>query len=378
MAFLYLYEIANFIVLYRDKNDTKTVVSSGYATITLLSLAWLIATVIIVYIVNWNSFFNISVQLISPFYLKLSVIITILGIVFQMVLKLISSIFNAFEETAIPNLLTLSTNVIIVMFLAIYRSKNDTLNLVILSVVYFVATTLPYIFASIIAYSGRMKEIRPSVKCIDIKIGKSLLTLSANFFIIQILLMVVTATNEAFITKLTGVRDVVTFQVYFKLYNTILILFSLVTNPVWSSITKKWQLKDYKNVKLLYKKLVMVAVLCCIGTVVFSIVLQPIINLWLGDKAIVVSMLPIIAFVSDTIIMLLAYAFAAVSNAISCLKPQMVCYAIAAALNYPMAYILVKMGFGWPAIVISNALVMFPYIILQPIALSKQLNVKTN
>lgn len=360
----------------KDKKTIKKVVSSAYIGISSIAIVLLVISVIITYFTDWNSFFNISQKLISNEILQLSVIISFLGIIIQMVLKLVTSIFNALEKTAVTNLLTLSTNFIIVIFVMTYNGKGDANNLILLSLVYFIATTLPYAIVSIYVYSDKWKWFRPSFKMFDSKISKQIFSLSSKFFIVQIMLMVITVTNELFITRLVLVEQVVTYQIYYKLFGTILLFFSLVTNSVWSSITRKWQLGKYISAKKTYRILVFGAVMCSFGTFVFCLFIQPIVNIWLGSETIKIEPISTIIFLAYTIVMLLSYAYAAMANALSQLRVQMYCYLVAAILKYPLCMLLLKFNFDWSSIVLSNVLLMLPYVVVQPIVISKILSSK--
>lgn len=129
--------------------------------------------------------------------------------------------------------------------------------------------------------------------------------------------MVVTATNELFITRLVSVDQVVVFQIYNKLYGTVLLLFSLITNPMWSAMGKAWQLEDYSGVRRMYRNLHYLALLWTLGILLMGIFLQPIVNIWLREDAIAMDIKSILIFSVYSIIMVFAYAQSALSNAIS-------------------------------------------------------------
>lgn len=353
----------------KDIIGLKRLISSSYITILFLAVFIFVVGTIATFIVDWNQFFHISRDLISNRILRISILISLAGILIQMVLKLITSLLNAMEKTALTNMLTLSTNIIIVLFVVLYHGKNNACNLLALAIAYFVALILPYVLASIVAYSRELKSVRPDFLMFDKKFSGRVLLLGGKFFLAQIMLMVITVTNEAFITRLVSVDQVVIYQVYNKLFSTLLLLFSLITNPFWSAIARKWQVKEYASVKKMYKGLVASSGMWSLGVVLLCLCIQPIVNIWLGDSTIHIDAISNVIFGIYTIIMLYAYAHAAVSNALSRLKLQIICYTVAAILKYPICVLLLKFRADWSAIVLANSLIMFPYIILQPILL---------
>ena len=355
-----------------DYEQTKRIVSSGYMSIGVLSIVLLLISSVCAFVIDWNKFFNVSTKLIASHTLQVSVFITFAGIIFQMILRLIASLFNALERTALSNALTLSTNLIVVLFVTLYHGGSDSQNLIALTMIFFVAATTPYFIASLVAYGKKLRAFRPSLKCAEKTICMQLMSLSNRFFIAQILLMVITVTNEAFITKLVGVDQVVVYQVYFRIFSTILLMFSLTTNAVWSSVTKKWQLRDYVGTVKSAQMLVASAAVFTVIATVISFILQPIINIWLGKEAILIDGMSTGIFLFYTSVMLFSYALAAIANAISKLNMQIVCYFVAAVLKYPLCMILLRFNYSWSSIVLANAILMLPLVLLQPIALIRE------
>ncbi len=357
----------------KDTAWLKRLVSSGYVIIAIICLAIFFVGSILIWLLDWNAFFKVSAEQISSQTLTLSIFISFAGIVLQLVLKLVTSLFNAMEKTALTSLLTLLTNLLIVLFVMFFRGKDQETNLLALSVMYFFALNLPYAVASIIVYSRKLKEIRPSLRAFEWRTGKSILSLGGKFFWIQIMLMVVTATNELFITRLVSVDQVVVFQIYNKLYGTVLLLFSLITNPMWSAMGKAWQLEDYSGVRRMYRNLHYLALLWTLGILLMGIFLQPIVNIWLREDAIAMDIKSILIFSVYSIIMVFAYAQSALSNAISLLGGQMWCYTVAAVLKYPLCLLFLPIVKDWNTIILVNALIMLPYVIIQPIALRNRM-----
>ena len=368
--------LRNYSVKSLNENNfnlLKKIVSSAYTSISIFCILILFLSSIIINIINWNTFFDVSNSVISNSTIKIAVFFSLFGIVLQMVLKLIVSIFNAKEKTAIPNFLTLSTNLIIVIFATIYNGTNDSNNLIMLSIVYFIATIVPYLITSIVMFLNKWKKFRPNIKYCDLKISKEIISLSSKFFLVQIFLMVITVTNELFITKLVNVEQVVDYQFYFKIFGTILTFFSLATNPIWSSISKKWEEKNITAVKKLYRFLLIVSMIFSGIAIICYFGLQFIFNLWLGTGVIVVNNTYAIIFLLYTIVMLLSYAVAATANALSLLKTQIYCYFVGAIIKYPLCLLILNINNNWSTIVLVNLIIMLPYAIIQLLVIRKKI-----
>lgn len=88
---------------------------------------------IILGLADWNSIFNVSSSLVENFILVKCVRIVFIGIMLQIVLKIITSILYAYQRSAIVNALALFTNILILLFLLVLPSKSISENLLMMS-----------------------------------------------------------------------------------------------------------------------------------------------------------------------------------------------------------------------------------------------------
>lgn len=106
---------------------------------------------------DWNNIFNVSSLLVENFILVKCVRIVFIGIMLQIVLKIITSILYAYQRSAIVNVLALFTNILILLFLLVLPSKSISENLLMMSWVNVVAANVPYIICSIVVFSTMLK-----------------------------------------------------------------------------------------------------------------------------------------------------------------------------------------------------------------------------
>ncbi|WP_270192154.1 hypothetical protein, partial [Holdemania filiformis] len=86
---------------------------------------------------------------------------------------------------------------------------------------YAFSVNLPLIITTIVLFLSKFRESIPSFKYFDRLLAKKVLNLGMNFFIIQVLFMLITASNEFFISNIFGAEKVVEFQIYNKVFSVV-------------------------------------------------------------------------------------------------------------------------------------------------------------
>ena len=186
--------------------------------------------------------------------------------------------------------------------------------------------------------------------------------------------MVISSTNEFLITAFCGPEYVVDYQVYFKIFNSVAAICSLVLIPIWSAVTKAKVEKRYAWIKKTYMLLLGFSVLALLVLLAIVPVLQPIVNFWLKDEAIPVSVSYAVIFALSGFIFLVHNVNTAIGNGFSYFKPQVVLMTIAAVLDIPLAWVFVKLTGGMIGVVLANIIVLIPFEVLEPIFFFRYIN----
>lgn len=363
-------------LLTKDQIKIKKYVSSAYIVIGLLVVLSVILSIIFFRFINWNTIFNISSEIVSRETLNIAVIIIFSGIMLQFVFKLITSILYAMQKSALNNFLSLLTSIITLGYVSVAKSSDVSANLIYLAIVNVLAVNIPLILATLLVFGKDLKGCKPEITFFEKKYAQDVIKLGGIFFWVQIMYMVITATNEFLITWLTSPQMVVEYQIYNKLFTLIGTIFALALTPIWSAVTKAFSEKNYSWIKSLYKKLqimALFAVLCEFCMIPF---LQLGINLWLGDNSIQVNYLYAIIFATFGSIIIWNGVISSVANGFGELKTQAIFFTIGAMIKIPIAWILVGLLNSWIGIILANIISMSLYCIMQPIWINKFLNKK--
>jgi O-antigen/teichoic acid export membrane protein len=360
-------------LIERDTKKIKTYISSAYIISIIIAFIAFVIGYVILPLINWNALFNISIDSISSKSFLNVVLILYLGVLLQFVLKLIYSIFYALQKSAVPNILTLFSSIIILIFVLYSDTGSMEDNLILLAKMHVLFTNFPLVVATIIVFLTELKHFKPSIRFFNFYFAKDVMKLGGVFFLLQITSLLLTSTNEVLITWLSGTEDVVDFQIYNKLFLLVGSIFTLALTPIWSAVTKAFEQNNFKWLRKLYKLLKLVSVLFILGEFLLIFILQFIVDFWLGENTIKINIFYAFMFATFGGLYIWHSTITSIVNGIGKLKIQLIWLSLGAVVNVPVAYILFKFTGSWISIVVANIISLLPYCIIQPFYINKYL-----
>lgn len=358
-------------IAQKDIIATKEYISSAYWMIGKTVLFISVLGLLLIPLCNWNSLFNISTALINNDTMVYAMNSAFIGIMLQFFLRLISSVIYALQKSAINNLISLSTSFLQLLFLLIAPNGTAEANLKMFSTAYIFFANAPLFAATIIVFSGILKECRPQYKYINKEKANSVISLGGIFFVCQVLYMLIANTNEFFITQYTGPENVVEYQIYYKLFSLGSMLFTLALTPIWSVVSKAIAENDMNWLKRLYQKLKRISWIGMICEFALILALQLIINVWLHEEAIQVNYVYAVIFALYGALMLYQGMLSTITNGMGKMKIQASCYAAGVVVKFLIIHVGIAWTGSWIVVVLANALIVLPYCIIQQISLDK-------
>lgn len=362
-----------------EKNDRISVrkyISTTY--FVMLAIAFILSAIgmIMIPFINWNAVFNISSEVISKYELANCVKIVFLGIMIQLILKIITSILYALQKSAVVNALGLSSNIIILISVLIMPSYDLTTNLRNMSIINAVAVNIPYIICTIVVFLTLLKGAVPSLRFFEKSFIKDILGTGITLLWLTLVFMVISSTNEILITYFTGPHNVVYYQAYNKIFHTGAMVVSLSLTPIWSAVTQAQARNDYLWIKKIYKLFLFATCGCFVIELCLIPILQFIMDIWLGTESVIVNPFYALAFAFLGTIMVLHNVNTSIGNGMSYFKVQVVWMTIASILFIPVAYIMIKLLDSWIGIVWGAIMCLLPYEVLAPYYTLKVINKK--
>ncbi|MBK0380699.1 MATE family efflux transporter [Mucilaginibacter segetis] len=229
-----------------DKTNMKKDISTTYA------LLFIIASVTFILFFSIGSLFNWNDLLKVPLSVKLNiwpVIILTLGFFcVQFILQPINSVLIATHQPFKSSLILLlgqALTYILIYVLSAFTKGN-------LFILVFIAAGSPVLvlaLANIYLYNTSLKKISPRVNAVLVNNAKSLLNIGGAFFLIQIGALVLYETDNILITRMLGPGSVTTFNIPFKYFSIISIIFYIIITPYWSAFTDAYARRDFEWIK---------------------------------------------------------------------------------------------------------------------------------
>lgn len=360
----------------QEKERCRQLISSAYAMLGSITLLVILALVIALPLLNFNSFFNISGNVISSSALRNCILITLVGIVLSFFLRIANSLLYALQLAAINNLNSLITNILMVAFLFIVPpSTNDEVNLEIIAIAYALIINLPLIITTILIFSrSQLKDSKPSFRYISWEASKQVLSLGLTFLFLQVLYMIITVTNEWLITYFFDVSYCVDYQIYYRIFSLFGTLFGLALSPMWSAITKALAENRYGWIIKLQRILYIMAFTLIALQIAILPVLQVVINIWLREKAIIINYSVASCFILYSVVSIWISVQSTIVAGLGTLKVQLYGYTFAVLFKTISIAILAQYTDNWVVVVLMTAFSLLPYSIVQPIVLRKKIN----
>jgi O-antigen/teichoic acid export membrane protein len=220
-------------------------------------------------------------------------------------------------------------------------TKTTAGNLVLLGTVFSLTPVLVLIASSLWFYNHAYKKYAPSIKFVKFRYARNLMSLGIKFFIIQIAALVLFNTNNIIVTQLFGPAEVTTFNVSFKLFSIITMVFSIIASPLWSAFTDAYAKNEFEWIKSTLSKMRKVWGLLIISTIILLSFSPWIYKVWVGDKVTVPFALSA-AMTSYVIVYIWQTIHVFFLNGIGKIRLQLYLVIFSGLINIPLAIILGK------------------------------------
>lgn len=315
-----------------DLKLAKEYVSTTYFIIGGIALFCLILIFLVFPLINWSAVYNQDPAMNDT--LMYASLIVAAFFFIKLVVGLIGTILTSYLKPAINQLLNTLSNIFVLLIIVLLKNLVNG-NLLILATVLSATSVLIYFVASLYLFSGKYKEISPSLYYFNSERIKSILGLGVKFFIINISTIVLFQTNNFVIIHHFTNEDVVVYNLAYKLFSICSLLFNLISQPFWTAYTEAWAKNDITWIQSTVKK-VFVLWLAIVMIGLLMLAASPLVyKLWVGDAVTIpfkMSAAILIYFISHTY----GGIFNIVINGIGKVRLQMICLALVATIYIPL------------------------------------------
>lgn len=354
-----------------DYKKAQAFVSSAYFTISSISVILLLVFLFLNFFIDWTSVFNTRASLKQDLRILLPIIFTFFTL--QLIVKLIITIYQADQHHSIDTKVQFLGQAL--SLLAIWAlTKTDNSSLLIFGTIFSGIPVILLVMLNFLAFNTTYKDFKPKFNLWKKSYLHEITGLGFKFFIIQIAAMVLFSTDNFIIIRLFGPEEVVPYNIAFKYFSIVTIVYGILITPFWSSFTEAYANKDYEWIKKSVRNIQKIWFLIPIGLIVMVFISNWFYEWWVGDKVIVPIQLSLsIAFY----VALMTYNMIYVNfiNGVGKIKLQIITSVISMIINIPLSILFGKyLGWGSTGVVLATCFSLGYSVILRPIQYYKLIN----
>jgi O-antigen/teichoic acid export membrane protein len=269
-----------------DDTLAQVYVSTTYAILAMIFFTVWIIFLIINHFLNWAHILNISENMQSE-------VSTLAVIVFsyfclRFVFKIITTLILADQEPAKSSFIDVLGQIVALIFIVVLVKTTEG-SLIKLGTALCISPLLVLIGANVFFFNGKFKPYRPSLSKIKISYAKGLLNLGLVFFIIQVAGIIQYQTANIIIAKNFGTTEVTSYNIVFKYFGILNMVFVIFLTPFWSASTEAYLKKDTQWIKNGIKKYTQLNILLVIIGCIMLVFSDTFFRLWLGKGTVTIN-----------------------------------------------------------------------------------------
>ena len=260
----------------------KKYVSTAYVYITILVLCLITVFFLVKGFIPWDTVLNASD--IESSTLRMLVVIVYTTFCIRFALNLINSVMLAMQKPAMSSVLALSEQLTSFAIVWVLVKVYNITSLLTLGTVISIIPIIILIITSVGLFVTKFKHIAPSPSYSESSKARSILSLGAKFFIVQIGTLILFQSNNLIITHVIGNAAVVEYNIAYKYMHIIIMVFNIIVTPIWSATTDAYVRGDFEWIKSANKKLRYVMLLMSSVGLIMLLCSSWFYRIWLGDS----------------------------------------------------------------------------------------------
>lgn len=264
-----------------DLIEIKKYISTTYFSITLIFiLVWCVFFISNQFI-NWSKVLNAPYAMDGD--LRKLALIVVSFFCFQIILKIFNTILIADQKPAVAALYDTIGQILslLIIYLLTLFTKGS---LIYLGAAVGFSPILVYFIATFTSFNGKYKNYKPKLDYVNIKYAKDILNLGYKFFIIQIAAIIQYQTANIIIAQNFSTTDVTAFNIVYKYFGIINMIFSILLTPFWSASTDAYTVKDINWIEQSINKYLKINLIVSFFGFIMLIFSSKIYYFWIGDK----------------------------------------------------------------------------------------------
>lgn len=359
----------------KDYYSARTYISTTYFLLFIISLLLICLISSIINYVDWYGLLNISAEIVSN--LQYVIYYTFLCCLITFIIKIVGNIYLSLQLPAISSLLSVLGNLSSFVIILVLKQITPKGSLLDLSIIYTGTPIVIYSLATLITFGFIYKELRPSLKLINLReYGKKLFSKSSIFFIIQIAGLVLLSMSNVIISRLLGPESVSSYNIANRYMSISHIIIAIILTPMWSAVTNAYVLNDVQWIRTSLSRIRKIVFLFAIVQLLLVLVSPIVYKIWLSDNVNIPYSLTLLMGIYVYIISW-SLAHSTILNGLGLLRQQLIVILIEVCIFIPLSY-YGTMEWGLKGMCLSMIIANFPAAVMNTIQVEKILNNKAN
>lgn len=333
-----------------DLESSRKYLAISYVLTFQISLLICIAVFLIIHFFDLSSFLRID---FSDENMNMCFSIAISLACINFVLSLVNNVLYALQNTSLVSLFNVLGQAIFMIFLIIYSATEARL-IIFIVLAEGISQLIKNLAESIYVYKKNPKLIFSIKKEIDKRYSKGILSFGIQIFIVQVAALVLNSTDNLIISRLFGSASVTPYNICYKYFNMINILYVALITPFLSAYTAAYTRKDFPWIYRSLRRNVGLYIIFIFGTIISVLIFKPFVLLWIQKELLFEKGL-IFSTAFYFILLMFSHIFSTFLTGISKIKETMISTVLGTLLNIPVSVYLAKyMQLGTTGVILGS------------------------
>lgn len=357
-----------------DRERAQQATSTTFFTLMLIIFPLTALLVGMVLLLDVESLLNVDARLVPDLGSAIIAAVILFGSTF--VFKFIGNVYMALQLPAVNNaIIAIGQTVTLLMTFVAYNAGWHSL--MAIAIINTASPLLVWMISYPLTFCKYYHHLMPLPKCFRWSMVSELYSLGLQFFVIQISSIVLFMSTNLLISRWFSPEMVTPYNLAYRYFGTLLVIFTVVCTPYWSATTDAYQRGDMQWIEGADKRMnrimlgmfAVVVAMLALSNVVYYLW----INYWQKSSVTIpVTLSMLTALYVFTLVMSMRYSN--FLNGMGALRLQLIMTTIAAVLFVPLAWIAVKITGSIYALLAVMVLVNLPGLIVNVIQFNKILH----
>lgn len=264
-----------------DYKAGREFVSTAYVSLSVILLGVMAIAIPVICSLDWNALLNAGS--VSNRELLFCILVVLVVFITQFVLELVTYVLQAYQKSALSSVFKPIANLVTLIVILILRLFSDN-SLLYACMGLTIPIVLVLLISNIVLYSGRCREVRPSIRFYNNKCVKDIYSLGLKFFVSQISNLVVFQTAAFLISHYVDPAEAAAYNTAFTYFGIIVVFNTMMMVPLSAAVTDAYVKDDYTWMKGIIKRIGKVSLLLSILSIVVLAISPVVFHFWIGDK----------------------------------------------------------------------------------------------